>query len=838
MIKVQPTRSGERRVVSGYWCEPLERRVLMAAGDLDPSFSGDGRMLTAFPGYTSTEGADVAVQADGKIIVVGTASIDDHNPNTFDDADVAVVRYNADGTIDTTFDGDGRVVISPTGIEFNDDQAQEHGTAVAIRSDGKIVVGGYLPRALFVSVGRGFVAQLNPDGSLDTTFGKGGVAGDVNFDPADTLADLAIDTQGRVVFVGQTMNAMMVTRLTPGGLRDASFNGSGRVTIGFPNADISTATAVALQPDGKIVVGGPAVSLGRSDFAIARLNPNGALDDGFGFAGRVVTSVGQRLSGSQRFDRLESLAVAPDGRIWAVGGEDGTFLIAARYLADGSLDQTFGRNGSGVDMLGGMGTARNVVVQTDGKAIVTAAIYPHAAVFRLRSEDGKEDAGFAGQGLTQIDFPSATSAEGSAAVVLSDGRILAAGTATLNGISVFALFRLQGDFPLSRATDVWALSSAWSSGFRQRLAVEGAGSADYGFKVSTDPSEPPLPWTNIDTIAVRLSVPLGAAAVAGGLSVTADGTPLAVQSVTTSPIDNKVMLIRLAAPLTAGRVRLHITNVQDASGKQFDWTIPLLPGDDDRSGGAVNASDLVRVRNGVGRTAANPGTGSSAYRTLVDLNGDGAVNASDLVLVRNRVGSILSNNLVINGGFERPAINDIYRVVGPGDTSLVGWTIDGAGIAMIGSYWQASEGVQSIELNQFASGGVSQSVPTQPGKSYRISFDMAGQPNAGPELKQMQVFWEGSLVKTEIFSTHFTTLTNMGWSHREVTVTATGTSTALRFFGSVPANADGGPALDNVSVTPVTAAIRAARLFAPLPAFGTERIRHAPDRHELVEGIL
>lgn len=824
--------------LAAYGCEALERRLLMAAGDLDPSFSGDGRMLTGFPGYTSAEGADVAVQADGKIIVVGTASNDDQNPNTFDDADVAVARYNADGTLDTTFDGDGRAVISPTGIEFNDDQAQEYGTAVAIRSDGKIVVGGYLPRAVFVSVGRGFVVQLNPDGSLDTTFGKGGVAGDVNFDPADSLADLAIDTQGRVVFVGQTMNAMMVTRLTPGGVRDASFNGSGRVTIGFPNADISTATAVALQPDGKIVVGGPAVSFGKSDFAIARLNPNGALDDGFGFAGRVLTSVGQRLSGSRRFDRPESLAIAPDGRIWVVGGENGTFLVSTRYLVDGSLDTTFGRNGSGVDTLRGMGNARNVVVQPDGKAIVTGPIYPHAAVFRLRSEDGKEDTSFAGQGLDLIDFPSATSVEGSAAIVLSDGRILVAGTAFLNGISAFAIFRLQGDSPLSQATKVWAFSSAWTAGFRQRLAAEGKGSADYGYELGSDPSGPPLPWTNIDTIAVRLSVPLAAAAVSGGLSVTFDGNALAVQSVATSPFDDKVILIRLSALIVAGRVRVHITNAQDSLSKQFDLTIPLLPGDVNQSAGAVNATDLVLVRNGVGRTAANPGAGPSAYRTTIDLNGDGVVNASDLVILRNRIGSSLSANLVINGGFERPAINDIYRVVGPGDTSLVGWTIDGAGIGHIGSYWQASEGTQSIELNQFAAGGASQSIPTQPGKQYRISFDMAGQPNAGPELKNMQVFWEGLQVKTELFSTHSSTLSNMGWSHREITVTATGNSAALRFFGSVPANADGGPALDNVSVTPVTvAAVQPTRFLATPVPFGRIEPKRRLDRDNLIQTV-
>lgn len=197
--------------------EALENRKLLAAGQLDPSFSGDGKQTVDFHGLL-VQGNAVAVQGDGKTVVAGKASV----PNQ-EGQSVAVVRFNFDGSLDTTFGSDhtGIVLIGPN----NDSTVLNRALAVAIQGDGKIVL-----------------------------------AGD--------------DVDGN----------MAVMRLRTNGLRDRTFDGDGIANFGFGTLHpLAEAHAIAFQKDGKIIVVGQDEGFFATDieFAVARLNTNGTLDNSF-----------------------------------------------------------------------------------------------------------------------------------------------------------------------------------------------------------------------------------------------------------------------------------------------------------------------------------------------------------------------------------------------------------------------------------------------------------------------------------------------------------------------------------------------------------------------------
>src|SRR5213078_3530124 len=199
--------------------------VLAVDGDLDPTFGTEGKVLTDFDHSTDIAHA-VAIQADGKLIVVGTT----YQDNDFSSEDFAVARYNPDGTLDKTFGAGGKVQTDFPGLAAV-------ASSVVIQPDGKIVVaGGAFP--LFTFLGDFKVVRYNPNGSLDTSFGDGGI-----------------------------------------------------VTTTFPEG--SYAFALALQSDGKIIAVGSANSpVNYYDFAAARYLANGTLDSTFGTGGKVSTDFG------------------------------------------------------------------------------------------------------------------------------------------------------------------------------------------------------------------------------------------------------------------------------------------------------------------------------------------------------------------------------------------------------------------------------------------------------------------------------------------------------------------------------------------------------------------
>ncbi len=183
---------------------------------------------------------------------------------------------------------------------------------------------------------------------------------------------------------------------------------------------------------------------------------------------------------------------------------------------------------------------------------------------------------------------------------------------------------------------------------------------------------------------------------------------------------------------------------------------------------------------------------------------------------------------IINGSFETGTFDTAgFDTLAAADTSITGWTIGGAGIDWIGSYWTASNGDRSIDLSATDTGSLSQTIATDVGKTYVVSFDLAGNPFGDPQLKQLDVSINGGPVTTYDFTTNGTTdFVNMGWVGRTYRFTATSTSSTLTFT-SLSASSSG-PALDNVAISTVPEPASWAMMLAGAGLVGLAVRRRRP----------
>ncbi len=166
-------------------------------------------------------------------------------------------------------------------------------------------------------------------------------------------------------------------------------------------------------------------------------------------------------------------------------------------------------------------------------------------------------------------------------------------------------------------------------------------------------------------------------------------------------------------------------------------------------------------------------------------------------------GSAALANLT-NGSFELGTNPGSYATLNPGSTNITGWTITGQ-IDYIGTYWQASDGSRSIDLSGGSAGSIEQVIGTNPGTTYFVSFDMAGNPDDSPAIKQLLVEAVGIDSQSFSFDTTGLTKSNMGWQSKQWSFIATSTTTTLKFTSLV--SGAYGPALDNISVIPAPGAI-------------------------------
>lgn len=319
-----------------------------STGSLDTTFGNNGKATTDFGGGDhSAQG--IALQADGKIVAVGKSG-------TVVGNNFPVARFNPDGSLDSSFGNGGTVTIQFFNTPGNPLNASA--SAVTLQTDGEILVAGN-------SAGDFALARLNPNGSLDTTFGGGGTVR-TDLGGQDSASAIALETNGKIVAAGSSSGFALV-RYNSNGSLDTTFGTGGKVTTDFSAFD--GASAFALQTDGKIVVAG----FSSSDFALARYNTNGSLDTTFGTGGKVITDINNGSS-----DLASAIAVQLDGKIVVAGtGNSGANLASdfalARYNADGSLDAEFGGDGR-VTTEGGNRGERGfalAIQKTDGRIVVT-----------------------------------------------------------------------------------------------------------------------------------------------------------------------------------------------------------------------------------------------------------------------------------------------------------------------------------------------------------------------------------------------------------------------------------------------------------------------------------
>lgn len=383
----------------------------------DPTFGGAGGVLVPFDpnGLSYLSNTKVVVQSDGAIVIVGAAQISPSGERDF-----AVARLLADGSMDSSFGVGGETMVP---FDLGGPPFRDEAHSVALQPDGKIVVAG----SAEIEWGDWdfAVARLNPDGSLDGTFGVGGKT-TVWFDLAGPLYDaaygLAIQPDGKIILVGTAEEAgdpylqMAAARLDTNGDLDLSFSEGGKNVIAFDLGGLNRdfATDVAIQRDGKIVIAAAIDNPIAQSFAAVRLDQNGNLDGSFGQGGVVMIPFG-----GDAFDQDVALAVAiqPDDRIVLVGyatpfeGGSRDFAVA-RLLPDGILDPSFGEGGTVMvpfdlgHTLSDYG--EDVVIQADGKIVVAGwAAYAEEdkdfAVVRLH-DDGSLDPDFGDIGRSVIAF--------------------------------------------------------------------------------------------------------------------------------------------------------------------------------------------------------------------------------------------------------------------------------------------------------------------------------------------------------------------------------------------------------------------------------------------------
>lgn len=384
---------------------------VLAANTAPTFLIGSGKVKTDL-GASSDVARDMAVQTDGKIVVVGD-----------DNGSIVLTRYNADGSLDTGFSGDGKVL-----------GASGASSGVALLADGRILVS-------YSSGGNFQLARYSTNGALETTV-------TVDFGSTDQANDVTVQADGGILISGTSNGDVALARLTTGLALDSSFDGDGRLTTNVAGAD--EGRAVAVQTDGKILVAGPSVPGANSDFALVRYTTTGALDTTFGTGGKAFADFGGA-------EVATGLAVQSDGKIVVVGytnaagGED---FALARFDANGTLDKTFSGDGKATTNFGNNDRANSVLIQSDGKIVVAGSWDGGASDFAIAryNTDGTLDTSFSGDGLLNLTF-STTSFFGQAEFATSikqqaDGKLLVVGytnSDTTLGDNDFALARINAD---------------------------------------------------------------------------------------------------------------------------------------------------------------------------------------------------------------------------------------------------------------------------------------------------------------------------------------------------------------------------------------------------------
>ena len=412
-------------VVISLLCLGVASVVLAADGDIDTTYGTNGLSRTIESGLGAA--VDIAVQADDKSVVLSAKN-----------TDFAVLRFNTDGSRDTTFGTGGEVLIN---FATSSSQPSDAPQAIVIQPDGKILVAGSTSPAGNPDFA---IARLNSDGTLDASFGNGGLVTTDFSGNTDLAYDIIVQSDNKIVVVGAAAVGnhanykFAVARYNDNGSLDNSFaNGGTRIiSWGF---GFNVATGVAQQADGKLVVVGVAKTP-NYDFAIARLRVNGKIDHTFGSNGRVSTTFSSPpVDDSQ----AKSVAIASDGKIVVGGGPYvpwGHYYVA-RYMSDGSLDSSFATGGQSDTAVASYSASPTTISIANGQIILggysqssdACALTRYDVTLVRYNDDGTLDTNFGNSGIALYNpYPATISYCVSGMTVRgmalqSDGKIVVAG---------------------------------------------------------------------------------------------------------------------------------------------------------------------------------------------------------------------------------------------------------------------------------------------------------------------------------------------------------------------------------------------------------------------------
>ncbi|MCP4786264.1 MAG: hypothetical protein GY903_19940 [Fuerstiella sp.] len=627
-------RIGQQRTVS---VEALETRILLSAGDLDPGFGTGGVITTDIIGASDTA-SSVAIQSDGKIVVAGT-----QRPNgapTF-----AVSRYNTDGSLDTSFDGDGK--------QTTNFGTYNYANGMALQGDGKIVVVGtndYGSHQDFA------VSRYNADGSLDSSFdGDGKVV--TNIKTYESGNGVALQSDGKIVVVGKTTYgggvdyyAFGMIRYNTDGTLDTSFGGTGKFYTAF--ADQSYANSVTVQPDGKIVTVGN--TFAQSKLQLARYNADGSLDSSFDVDGKVTTDFGASSEAAY------SVAVQGDGKIVIAGysynGSDNDFAVA-RYNTNGTLDTSFDGDGKVVTDFGSTNdVGKSVAIQSDGKLVVTGYSGNEFALARYNA-DGSLDTSFDGDG--KLTTAIGSGAFGSSVALQTDGKIVVAGSTDTGSGNQFT----QYDFAVAR------YSINVTPGGTTSLTVDGSGNlvitdsdgGDSNDELTISHNSATGEYTVTDVGGLMLDSSAIAGSIGHGTaSVTFSDAGITGLVVNTLGGDDTVVVANLSTGLTGGLVVVDGTgtdsiivngSIDVGSGRiDLNTDAATLNADLRSMGGNVSLTATLGITLTAGADVSTSGAGTVSFsteRTIILASGSSITTVDgDLTVSANQQAVATSGNFV------------------------------------------------------------------------------------------------------------------------------------------------------------------------------------------------
>jgi uncharacterized delta-60 repeat protein len=407
------------------------------AGDLDPSFSRDGKVVTDFryrlgtPKSTYWPRANaVAVDSRDRVVAVGAA-----------DRRFAVARYLPNGRLDRSFSGNGK-------LKTDVGHGRSRAYGAVIDSRGRIIAAGL--GSAHDGEDRTALVRYEPGGHIDESFGKHGIVRTDIGGGFSWARGITIDGTGRLVVAGIAADHFGLARYMPNGNLDRSFGDDGKVVTAFSeDPGIDQAYSVAVDSHGRVVAGGytqpsrfNVPRAHRLDFALARYRPDGTLDPSFGLDGKVTTDLGYR-------DAVSSIAIDTRDRIVAAGEagrpqQDFLRLALARYLVDGSLDGSFGDSGRVLTGFKGRSIAAGVAIDFRHRILAAGRVSRsglRAFALARYLGDGSLDPRFSGNGTVTTRFGDGRRVQGASGVAIdSRERIVAAGYAGPH----FAVARYDG----------------------------------------------------------------------------------------------------------------------------------------------------------------------------------------------------------------------------------------------------------------------------------------------------------------------------------------------------------------------------------------------------------